>query len=245
MERLDAKSAVLAVQLGRLLTTSEATMYRSAQSCRQPTAWPALFLQRLPAARAWAIAGMTLAAPAAAQTWPGAQWATASPAAVGMDPAKTATALNYSRVRAGSGNLIRAGKRIGYWGDQAAKYQLRSTTKSIGSILIGIAIREKRITLDNLLTGRVPSFGVPPTANLAKEWLAGITVRQLATQTAGFSKTGGFGPLLFKPGTGWYYSDGGPNWIADLLTVKFGQDLQTVLRSRVLAPMGIRNDQIV
>jgi CubicO group peptidase (beta-lactamase class C family) len=221
-------------------------MYRSADSSgRQPAAWPFRFLQHLPAALAWAMAGMTLAEPATAQTWPGAQWATASPAAVGMDPAKTATALKYGRVRAGSGNLIRAGRRIGYWGDQGTKYHLQSTTKSIGSILIGIAIRERRISLDSLLAGRVPNFGVPPTANRAKGWLDGITVRQLATQSAGFSKTGGFGPLLFKPGSGWYYSDGGPNWIADLLTVKFGQDLQTVLRSRVLAPMGIRNDQIV
>jgi CubicO group peptidase (beta-lactamase class C family) len=177
-------------------------MYRSAQSRRQPTAWPALFLQRPPATRAWAIPGLTLAAPAATQTWLGAQWASASPAAVGTDPAKTPTALNYGRVGARSGNLIRAGKRIGHWGDEATKYQLPSTTKSIGSILIGIAIRERRTTLDNLLSGRVPGFGVPPAANPAKEWLARITVRQLATQTAGFSKTE-VGPLLFKRGTGW------------------------------------------
>ena len=162
-----------------------------------------------------------------------------------MDPTRTATALSYGSRRAGSGILIRDGKRFGHWGSQSAIYALRSTTKSIGSILIGIAIKEKRIILDNLLTGRVPSFGVPPQTNLANGWLPGITVRQLATQTAGFAKTGGFGQLLFEPGTGWYYSDGGPNWIADLLTVKFSQDLQTVLRTRVLAPLGIRNDQVV
>ena len=188
---------------------------------------------------------LALAAPAAAQTWPGTQWSSVAPAAVGMDPTRTAAALAYGSSRAGSGILIRAGKRFGHWGSQSTLYAMRSTTKSIGSILIGIAIKEKRITLDNLLTGRVPSFGVPPQSNLAHGWLPGITVRELATQTAGFAKTGGFGELLFEPGTGWYYSDGGPNWIADLLTVKFSQDLQTVLRTHVLAPLGIRNDQVV
>ena len=150
-------------------------------------------LWRLPRpAAVWAIAALALAAPAAAQTWPGAQWATALPAAVSMDPTKTAAALKYGRVRAGSGNLIRAGKLFGSWGNQSTLYAVRSTTKSIGSILIGIAIKEKRITLDNLLKGRVPNFGVPPTSNLANGWLDGLTVRQLATQTGGFDKPGGF-----------------------------------------------------
>ena len=79
---------------------------------------------------------------------PGAQWATTLPAAVSMDPTKTAAALSYGRVRAGSGNLIRAGKLVGSWGGQSTLHQVRSTTKSIGSILIGVAIKDKRITFD-------------------------------------------------------------------------------------------------
>src|SRR3954447_11919865 len=50
---------------------------------------------------------------------------------------------------------------------------------------------------------------------------------------------------VFQPGTGWYYSDGGPNWLADLLTLRFSQDLRSVLRSRVLTPMHISYDKVV
>ena len=38
----------------------------------------------------------------------------------------------------------------------------------------------------------------------------------LATQTAGFEKPGGYTKLIFEPGTKWFYSDGGPNWLAEL-----------------------------
>jgi hypothetical protein len=90
----------------------------------------------------------------------------------------------------------------------------------------GRAIKDQRITFDTKPNDYVPGFATPPTSNLDKGWQKLVTVRQLATQTAGFPKTGGFGALLFQPGTGWYYSDGGPNWLADLLTLRFSQDLR-------------------
>jgi CubicO group peptidase (beta-lactamase class C family) len=162
-----------------------------------------------------------------------------------MDPAKTTTALNYGKARLGSGNLIRAGKLVGSWGGQSTLYDIKSVTKSIGSILMGVAIKDQRITFDTKPNDYVPGFATPPTSNLDKGWQKLVTVRQLATQTAGFPKTGGFGALLFQPGTGWYYSDGGPNWLADLLTLRFSQDLRSVLRSRVLTPMHISYDKVV
>ncbi|MFL5334578.1 MAG: serine hydrolase domain-containing protein [Geminicoccaceae bacterium] len=162
-----------------------------------------------------------------------------------MDQTRTTTALNYGKARLGSGNLIRAGKLVGSWGGQATTYDIKSVTKSIGSILIGVAIKDKRITFDTKPNAYVPNFATPPTSNLDHGWPSLITVRQLATQTAGFEKTGGFGALLFQPGTGWSYSDGGPNWLADLLTLRFSQDLRTVLRSRVLTPMHLGYDKVV
>ena len=70
-------------------------------------------------------------------------------------------------------------------------------------------------------------------------------MRNLATHTAGFPKTGGFGALEFGPDSAWLYSDGDTNWLADLLTVSYVKDLHAVLRSRVLEPMGISYDQLV
>ena len=180
-----------------------------------------------------------------AEVWPGPAWAAVSPEAAGMDPTRTADAIRYGASRGGSGILVRGGRRVGSWGDQAAKYDLKSTTKSFGSILLGLAIRDGLVTIDTKVRPILPELGVPPPGNAATSWLPLITVRHLATHTAGFAKKGGFEPLRFEPGTAWFYSDGGPNWLADLLTVRYGGDLQTVFRARVLTPMGIGPDQLV
>jgi CubicO group peptidase (beta-lactamase class C family) len=55
--------------------------------------------------------------------------------------------------------------------------------------------------------------------------LGEITILHLATQTAGFDKPGGYTPLLFRPGTEWSYSDGGPNWLAECITLAYGRDM--------------------
>ena len=118
----------------------------------------------------------------------------------------------------------------------------------IGAILLGLALKDGKLGaqgLDTLVQPSLPELGVPQSTSKAKAWLSQITVRHLASHTAGFDKPGGFEPVLFQPGTGWFYSDGGANWLADLLTVSYMQDLQTLLRSRVLAPMGIANDKLV
>jgi CubicO group peptidase (beta-lactamase class C family) len=88
------------------------------------------------------------------------------------------------------------------------------------------------------------SFGVPPDNNFATGWLGKVTLFHLATQTAGFDKPGGFQPLLFEPGTKWSYSDAGPNWLADCLTVLYGRDLQDILFARVFTPLGITPDDL-
>ena len=62
---------------------------------------------------------------------------------------------------------------------------------------------------------------------------------------ARFAEPGGFEPVQLEPGSEWFYSDGGPNWLADLLTVRFRQDLNQVMRSRVLSPMGIASGELV
>jgi CubicO group peptidase (beta-lactamase class C family) len=80
---------------------------------------------------------------------------------------------------------------------------------------------------------------VPPKRNTSTGWLDQVTIVQLATHTAGFEKSGGYGALEFQPGTTWLYSDGGVNWLADVLTQVYGEDLNTLLFSRVWSPIGI------
>lgn len=139
----------------------------------------------------------------------------------------------------GSGIVVRGGRRVAFWGDQAKRYTLYSATKSFGTIALGLAVGDGLTTLDTPVQPALPELTVPvPDANSAA-WLPLVTLERLGTHSAGFDKPGGIVPFLFEPGTRWSYSDSGPNWIGDYLTVRFGQDLATVLGNRVFTPLGI------
>ena len=89
-----------------------------------------------------------------------------------------------------------------------------------------------------------PTLGVPPEENTETGWLDDITIRHLATQTAGFDKPGGYAPLLFPPGTRWHYSDGGPNWLAECVTLAYRRDVADLMFERVFTPLGITHDDL-
>jgi len=188
-----------------------------------------------------ACALMIAAAPlgAQAQPWPLPDWPTATPADVGMDEALLMTARDYALGGGGSGYVVRSGTLVFSWGSATALYDLKSTTKSIGVTALGLALMDGLISLDDRAQSLHPTFGVPPDSNTATGWLPLITVFHLATQTAGFDKDGGYTALLFEPGTGWAYSDGGPNWLAECVTLAYHRDLSEVLFERVFTPLGI------
>lgn len=174
----------------------------------------------------------------------GVEWPTAKPAEVGLEETKLAQARDYARTGGGSGCIIRHSKLIFAWGDQRQLYDLKSTTKSFGAAALGLAIGDGKVKLDDPAKKYFPGFGVPPEENAKTGWLDKITLRMLATQTAGFEKTGGFGKLLFEPGTKWHYSDGSPNWLADCLTLVYRRDLCDLMFERVFTPIGITRDDL-
>ncbi len=172
-------------------------------------------------------------------------WPTATPSELGLDTTKLQRARDYALTAEGSGQIIYKGKLVMRWGDPAQRYDLKSTSKSIGGTLLGIALKDRRVQLDDFAVKYHPTFGVPPETNWQTGWLDKITLRMLANQTAGFEKPGGYQPLLFAPGTKWHYSDGGPNWLAECLTLIYERDLNDVIFERVFAPIGITPEDIV
>jgi CubicO group peptidase (beta-lactamase class C family) len=167
-------------------------------------------------------------------------WARVAPADVGMNLTLLQQAENYAVTNAGGTGLIsRRGRLVHSWGDIDQRFRSQSTTKSVGGIALEFAIDDGLVAIGDTAISHIPYIGNPP-GNDAR--LGAITILQLATHTAGFPKDGGYESLDFDPGTTWFYSDGGLNWLADLLTNAFAQDLNAVISARVWANLGLNNN---
>jgi len=182
--------------------------------------------------------------PAPAETgeiWPMPTWKRVRPEETGMDSAILRKARDYALTGGGSGCIVRHGRVVMRWGNQKQRYDLKSTTKAIGITAVGLALKDGKIKgLNEPAREYHPGFGIPPQFNAGTGWLDKITLFHLATQTAGFDKPGGYTKLMFEPGTKWSYSDGGPNWLAECITLAYGQDLNTLMFERVFGPIGIK-----
>ena len=177
--------------------------------------------------------------------FPAEQWLEQEAAESGLDPKLLEQAREYALTGGGSGVIIHRGRAVLKWGDQRKRYDLKSTTKSLGATLLGVALLDGKVKLDDLVVKHHPSFAVPPESNRGTSWIEKITLRHLATQSAGFEKPGGYEKLSFEPGTRWQYSDGGPNWLAECLTLAYREDLDKIMFSRVLTPIGVTRDDFV
>ena len=173
-------------------------------------------------------------------------WTRVAPADVGMDIAKLQLAQQYAEQAGGAGLISRRGRLVHSWGNIDERFRSQSTTKSVGGIALGFAIDDGRVQLADLASTHLQSIGVDPSPppNNDPAQLATITLLQLATHTAGFVKDGGYGALVSTPGTKWSYSDGGLNWLADVLTEVFAQDLNAVITARVWANLGLNNGDV-
>ena len=176
----------------------------------------------------------------AEEFWPEAEWNRVSPAEAGLNRARLEAARDYALSAGGSGYVTRHGRLVMAWGDARQRFDLKSTTKSFGSIALGMAIKDGKVRLEDRAQQLHSSFGTPLDANTNTGWLAEVTLLHLATQTAGFEKPGGYTRQLFRPGTMWDYSDSGPNWLAECLTLVYRRDLDELMFERIFTPLGVR-----
>ena len=177
--------------------------------------------------------------------WPESKWEQINPEDAGMNTSVLLRARDYALTGDGSGFITRHDQLVLQWGDQIRRYDLKSSTKAIGVTALGLALKDGKIkSLNDPAKKYHRQIGIPPESNIESGWLDKITIFHLATQTAGFDKVGGYTKLMFEPGTKWSYSDGGPNWLAECITLVYEQDLNDLMFERIFGPIGIKKSDL-
>lgn len=175
-----------------------------------------------------------------AQTvWPGTDWAQATPESQGLSSEKLDRVADYAfQAGGGSGCVIRGGYLIREWGDPQRRADIKSCTKgSLGATALGLALDRGLVDWDDRSNQYYPALGTGIKANTEIGWLDDITIRQLATMCAGFDD-GRPPKLVYRPGTSGIYSNDTSNMLAELLTLRFKEDLYTFMKREIMDPIG-------
>jgi CubicO group peptidase (beta-lactamase class C family) len=182
---------------------------------------------------------LSVARSARCDVWPGTEWAASTPESQGMSGAALDQAVEHSQRNGGaSGCVIRHGYLVKEWGSPTALADIKSATKgAFGATVLGLAVDAGLVGLDDKARMHSPLLGGDRPENRG-DWLGEITIRQLATMTAGFDDSRP-AKLVNRPGTAGIYSNDTANMLADLLTLKFNEDLESVMTRRVMDPIGI------
>jgi CubicO group peptidase (beta-lactamase class C family) len=175
-----------------------------------------------------------------ATLYPGKDWTIATPESQGLSSAGLADVEAYAQKFNGhSGCVIRHGYLIKEWGSVTNLTDIKSATKAtVGATLLGLAVDAGLVKLDEYARKYYPEVGTEHPENVATGWLPEITVRQLATMTAGFDD-GRPPKLVRRPGSGGEYSNDTANMQAELLTLVFHEDLYAVFKRMVMDPIGV------
>ena len=170
--------------------------------------------------------------------------------AAGIDHEMTQYTL-YDRIRA---ILVQANGRTvfeRYYRSTATEYHtVASVTKSVMSTLVGIAVGEGRLRLDEPLAQLLASYAATMTPGVAR-----ATLRQVLTMTAGFAGQFSADDVGFAtspdwvravlttpsrpPGKSFGYSSGGSHLLSAILITATGQSVLDYARAKLLDPLDI------
>jgi CubicO group peptidase (beta-lactamase class C family) len=206
-------------------------------------------------------------------------WPTATPDSVGLDGERLcgiAARLQASNANVHAVVIVRHGKLVfeqyfpGHdepWGmgsgphefDATTKHDMRSVSKSVTSLLVGIAIdRELIKSVDEPILKFFPDYSALKTAG----W-DNVTLRHLLTMTSGMqwdqnrpwadpqnderrlsNEADPFRfvlskPIVTLPDTVWNYTSGGTELLGNVIERVSGKSLETFAREELFAPLGI------
>jgi CubicO group peptidase (beta-lactamase class C family) len=218
--------------------------------------------RRLIAGVGAALVGASLGAPARAQgiPLPTREWADVEPGEIGLSADQLDVA--HQQILAGypdiTGVVVVRQGAIGfekYYGDsygQDDPVKIRSITKSVTGTLIGMAIDDGLLTLDDTLGELIPDF-IPSDADPVTP---SITLEHLLTMTSGWDwdihadyptiigsdhwtdLTLSL-PVIYEPGTVYGYNTGGSHLLSVILETVTGMPTIRFADRRLFNPLGI------
>jgi CubicO group peptidase (beta-lactamase class C family) len=194
------------------------------------------------------------------------EWPSSTPEAEGLDPAPLLNLVtrihrrDYGAINsllvARNGRLV-VEEYFNGWSAERTHTQ-QSVSKSVTSLLVGLAIQAGRLRLDDRVTSFFPSYD--PIANLDDRKRA-TTVRDLLTMRSGFDWTESTyagsplqrmndcgcdwlrfvldWPMREPPGSRWEYISGSTILLGGIVGAATGQRIDRFAQDRLFAPLGV------
>ena len=185
-------------------------------------------------------------------------WPTASPAALGLRPARLdALAAEAKQADSTCYAVVRKGRlaRDWNWGTRrTTPREVFSITKSVTSALVGIAVRDGSLRLDDRVARYVPQWRGTPSA--------AVTVRHLLSNDSGrfWSFDSDYGALVqarnrtayavgltqqHAPGSAWAYNNAAIQVLDAVLRRATGTPVDRFAARRLFAPLGMTHTRMV
>ena len=191
----------------------------------------------------------TLCRPAAAQDrFPGAEWTYRSPKQSGWSVDALTQAQDLSvKTHATAVMIVHRGAVVAEWGNTAKRNELASVRKSLLSALIGIAVSQRKISLDSTLADLGIDDNPPSLSTLEKT----ATVRMLLQSRSGIYhralyETSGMAATRpprgsHAPGEYWHYNNWDFNALGTIFTQAMGIGVYDALDRLIAKPIGMQD----
>jgi CubicO group peptidase (beta-lactamase class C family) len=185
---------------------------------------------------------------AAQDRFPGAAWDHVPLAQSGWSEAALADVQDWSKqIHSTAFMVVHRGAVVAEWGDTAKRTELASVRKSLLSALIGIAVAERKISLDSTLGQLGIDDNAPPLTDVEKQ----ATVRMLLE-----ARSGVYHPALYETpamakarpargshaaGTFWYYNNWDFNTLGTIYEQATGSGIYEALDRLIARPIGMQD----
>jgi CubicO group peptidase (beta-lactamase class C family) len=178
------------------------------------------------------------------KVYPNHAWARSTPEEQGLDPVPIREMDQLMRKAEANGLLVRNGYVVVEWNygtPMEVPVDVKSITKSFTSLVLGLALDDALIaSLDTRVKDVHPGFEAGPFTD-------DITFRHLATMSAGIKSVRPWGwYYLYRnwlpPEVAMVYNSDQPVYLARALTYLYSRTLLSVLKERILDPIGAAAD---